>query len=103
MVQTGGMNMRLVVNKKELLDREGDGYFNNEVVRTMDMVTTSEGIDEALFTGFVLEDVRELLFLIREGVNAKASSATGKISFEQDGILYRKADEKIHVDLDYEF
>lgn len=95
--------MRLVATKEELVNKEC-GYFNNEVGNVISFITdNNEGIDEVLFTGFLFSDIKELLYIIHQNYNTREKDYnTGEISFQSDGILYRKTNEKLHVKLDYE-
>lgn len=88
--------MRLITTKEELTNKKY-GCFDNEVGSVICFVNdNNEGIDEVLFTGFLFSDIRELLYIIQQNCNAREKEYnTGEISFQTDGILYRKTNDKL--------
>lgn len=67
--------------------------FNNELCGLICRVNKDEHINEVFLTGFPSDRIGEMLYIMKNATD------TGYITFEKDGILYTKSEDKLYVKL----
>lgn len=86
-------DMKIITTKSELIRRQGDGYFNNELASIIgSMKKENSKFDEIVLTGFEIKDIKEVLEII------EGSAINGEISFKSNGdIVYKFTLNKLSV------
>lgn len=90
--------MRLIATYQELVAVElpeiKKEEFNNTLNSLICDVNKDTRINEVLLTGFPFERLGEMFYILQ------GATETGYVIFKQDGVLYTKSSEKLHLKFD---